>query len=49
MNGKKAKLMRKVGKGLTKKDKRLYYKLNHAEKGFLSVMYKEIIERNPNA
>ena len=46
MNGKKAKLMRKVGKGLTKKDKRLYNSLNSEEREVLAVLYNHIIKKN---
>ena len=46
MRGKSAKLMRAVGKGLTKKDKRLYNMLNSYEKGILSEMYKSLIANN---
>ena len=46
MNGKKAKLMRQVGKGLTKRDKKLYNMLNSFEKGILGDMYKALIENN---
>lgn len=45
MNGKKAKLMRKVGK-VEKKDKKLYNQLTHDQKYVLKVLYTEIIERN---
>jgi len=46
MNGKKAKLMRQVGKGLTKSDKRLYNMLNHVERGILANMYQTLIDNN---
>jgi len=45
MNGKKAKLLRKVGK-LTKRDKKLYNMLRHEEKEILAVLYQHIIEKN---
>lgn len=44
MNGKKAKLLRKVGK-VDKTTKRLYHKLNHAERGVLSDFYKFSVEK----
>lgn len=44
MNGKRAKLLRKVGK-LDKHTKRLYNRLSHVEKGLLSAMYTDIITR----
>jgi len=46
MNGKKAKLMRQVGKGLTKSDKRLYNMLNHVERGILASLYQDLIDNN---
>ena len=45
MNGKRAKLLRKVGK-LDKHTKRLYNRLSHFEKGYLSRFYLGIIARN---
>lgn len=49
MNGKQAKLMRKVGKGLTKKDKKLYNMLNRVERGILSDLYTTLIKNNEEA
>jgi len=46
MRGRTAKLMRAVGKGLTKKDKRLYNMLNSYEREILSSLYKELIINN---
>lgn len=43
MNGKKAKLMRKVGK-LARKDKKLYNTLSHPEKQILSDIYKTLVK-----
>lgn len=45
MNGKKAKLLRKVGK-LTKNDKKLYNSLDQNQKEILGVLYKHLIEKN---
>lgn len=45
MNGKKAKLLRKVGK-LTKRDKKLYNMLSHEEKEVLAVLYRHLIDKN---
>jgi hypothetical protein len=39
MNGKQAKLMRKMGK-VDKKTKRMYNSLSHVEKGMLSAYYR---------
>jgi hypothetical protein len=44
MNGKKAKLLRKVGK-VDQTTKRLYHKLNHAERGVLGDFYKFSVEK----
>jgi hypothetical protein len=44
MNGKRAKLMRKVGRGLTKKDKKMYNTLSHDQRGTLNALYKHLIE-----
>lgn len=49
MNGKKAKQMRRMGRGLTKKDKRMYNSLSHDQKNVLSQLYREIEERNKDA
>lgn len=49
MNGKKAKQLRRMGRGLTKKDKRMYNSLSHDQKGVLNVLYQEIEERNKDA
>jgi hypothetical protein len=46
MNSKKAKQMRRMGRGLTKKDKKLYNSLSHDQKGVLSALYQEIELRN---
>jgi len=45
MNGKKAKLMRKVGK-VDKQSKRLYNQLTSEQKEVLAVLYRHIIEKN---
>jgi hypothetical protein len=49
MNSKKAKQMRRMGRGLTKSDKRMYNKLNHHERHVLGVLYTEIERRNKEA
>lgn len=49
MNGKKAKLFRKVGKIIDKKEKKMYNSLNHVERGILSGLYKHIVENNVEA
>ena len=46
MNAKKAKQLRRMGRGLTKQDKRLYNSLSHDQRGVLSTLYREIEERN---
>lgn len=45
MNGKTAKLMRKVNK-LSRKDKRLYNQLDHKNRGVLKQFYRAVIEAN---
>lgn len=45
MNGKKAKLIRKVGK-VERREKRLYNTLSHQEKTILSEIYKSVLEKN---
>lgn len=45
MNGKKSKLLRKVGK-VDKVTKKLYNKLNHAERGVLGDFYEFTIKNN---
>jgi len=45
MNGKKAKMLRKVGR-VEKRTKKLYNTLSHEEKSILSKVYKTAIENN---
>lgn len=49
MNSKKAKLFRKVGKIIDKKEKAMYNSLNHRDKGILSGIYRHIVEVNAEA
>lgn len=44
MNGKKAKMMRRVGK-VDKRTKRLYNQLSHPEKGLLTDVYQFMEEK----
>ena len=46
MNGKKAKLFRKVGKALDKKGKRLYNMLPHQERETLGNVYNMLLEKH---
>lgn len=46
MNGRKAKQFRRIGKGLTTHEKKLYNSLPHVEKGILNTLYRQIIENN---
>lgn len=48
MNGKKAKMLRRAGKGLTKKDKKLYNSLTQNERETLGVLYKHLEEKAKN-
>jgi len=45
MNGKKAKLLRKVGK-VVRREKKLYNTLSHQEKAILSEIYESVLEKN---
>ena len=49
MNGKKAKLFRKVGKALDKKGKRLYNMLPHQERETLGQFYNMLLNENNEA
>ena len=46
MNGKKAKLFRRVGNPLDRKCKKLYNKLTHREKETLGDVYSSLIEKH---
>ena len=45
MNGKKSKLIRKVGK-VERREKKLYNTLSNQEKTILSEIYKSVLEKN---